>query len=417
MKINIKYYVEKREYYENIDIWSDVGDYGKEPVSVYTEEGFIEDSPELGGIELWYIRCRPEKEEFSIHIYIPVKLAPERKFRFPEEKLIRHFKVDEEVKRLYESELDREAHKYPCLEISKIRVRHDREGEPQLVCVIPARVFGEEKQITAKNLNKLDALLEKANDDCPREENRKYLHNLSGGVIRDLFEFMRDEPDTYMTPDFVEFFSVDGEFGGSPREFENLIWGLIDMAILGSSAAREFARYELCEILDIQHLLWERNHRDELFEELSDEDDANDENDYNNNDPETTAVSSEPTVSSSDMLNEFDKIIRNAISRIKKRGVKFSTNEMCLRGGISYVNFSRIRNGIVMPERRTLMIAAVCFELTPEETVRFFGAMGMKYPVEMYEKMIDKSMKDGITNYYDLLCMIPKRKKNKENEK
>ena len=342
---------------------------------VYSESGFEVIFPELG-TDLWEIVCRPVHDPFDIHLYIPDYYVWKEKCA-TEQNVIDVF-GRKGAQEFYESLMSRIAHRYPVLKIDKMTASRNKDGSVYLECVIPEEVFGKPVNVCAPDLDKMDVALDEYRCKCrgPAAMIGKLGKEMSSYVMH-AYERMIKESEDRQHPFYHSSYYEDENFEDSPEYFKWLFGALLDMAILGTTPMREFARNEIIILLFYESELADREIMDDIYADNCDgiEDDH----------------PSEETAK-----NEFRNIINKAIQRKKKKEPGFNVEDMCFSTlNINYSSFTRQKNGSVGISREMLLRIAVGFELTRREIRRAFFLKGMKFPVFEHERIIDECIREG----------------------
>lgn len=276
-------------------------------------------------------------------------------------------------------------------------------------------------------------------------------------------------------PNYDERYFWTDDFSYSFEYFEDLFWRLIELAVLGSPEARDFARNELCDLMHIdtrnigtadtgegieyseeelamleefQEMLDDYNAEvrekaentasDEQPEEPVNVSAEDTETDHTDNIPPKEAseesvdikCENEEKTLVDDMFSEktldemddnerfivFKKLITRAIARLKGKYSSFTAEELAnIRMDKDPTVLSRIRHGKRGTSRKMLALIGVGLELSCPEMDILFRTHGWSFPYEPHEIIINNGIKIGIP-WRELKKLIPSDPKTTSSE-
>lgn len=212
-------------------------------------------------------------------------------------------------------------------------------------------------------------------------------------------------------PNYDASYYEEEGFSDSFEYFKDVFWTLIELAILGAPDESDFARWELCSIMNIPtELIGQVTENDLEFEDNTDGDPADDEMTegssvggiVSNKAPEEKTVTEKESLvyditskkpleemSETERDNLFMEILDRALKHLKKQNKQFTAEYLCNhRLHKNPVVFSRIRTLTKGVSRNMLINIGVALELSNIDMEILFRTRGYAFPSNLRDKMI-----------------------------
>ena len=248
-----------------------------------------------------------------------------------------------------------------------------------------------------------------------RDEKKRSKRKKVEITAKDIKEMSEDEIKHFFdVPNYNEDYWWEDGFSYSFDYFENIFWELIELSILGTPEASDFAKHELCELMWIDTDLIGKVNTENL------ENDEYDSEDQSQNESLVDDIINKKDIeemNENEKLNLFNDLIERAIDKLKEKYGKFTAAELFdKRIGKDPSVFSRIRSNTRGTSKEMLLYIGVGLELSYTDMQILFTTKGWVFPSDPRENIVGKGIKRGLS-WKELMVLIPQEPSKKNTNK